>query len=48
LEALERWLEIQGVANIQAVNNAVAAGAKPWWTIYGGKDAVEVFDPVLD
>jgi hypothetical protein len=26
----------------------VAAGAKPWWTVYGGKDAIEVFDPVLD
>lgn len=47
LDALKAWLETQGVANIQAVNNAVAAGAKPVWTIYGGKDGVEVFDPVL-
>jgi tagatose 1,6-diphosphate aldolase len=47
LAALESWLSTQGVENIQAVNNAVAAGAKPWWTVYGGKDAIEVFDPVL-
>lgn len=46
--ALEAWLSTQGVENINAVNNAVAAGAKPWWTVYGGKDAIEVFDPVLD
>ncbi len=48
LAALEAWLSTQGVENIQAVNNAVAVGAKPWWTVYGGKDAIEVFDPVLD
>jgi tagatose 1,6-diphosphate aldolase len=48
LGALEEWLKTQGVANIQAVNNAVFAGAKPWWTLYGGQDAIEVFDPVLD
>ena len=48
LGALESWLSTQGVENIQAVNNAVAVGAKPWWTVYGGKDAIEVFDPVLD
>lgn len=47
LDPLEAWLKTQGVANIQAVNNAVAAGAKPVWTIYGGKDGIEVFDPVL-
>lgn len=47
LGALETWLKTQGVENIQAVNTAVAAGAKPWWTVYGGKDAIEVFDPVL-
>jgi len=47
IDALEAWLSTQGVENINAVNNAVAAGAKPWWTVYGGKDAIEVFDPVL-
>lgn len=47
IDALKAWLETQGVANIQAVNNAVAAGAKPWRTIYGGTDGIEVFDPVL-
>ena len=47
LEALKKWLQSQGVENIQAVNNAVAAGAKPVWTIYGGKDGIEVFDPVI-
>ncbi len=47
LDALKAWLETQGVANIQAVNDAVMAGAKPVWTVYGGTSGVEVFDPVL-
>jgi len=39
--ALERWLEDRGVKNIQALNEVLDKGAKPWWTIYGGRDNVE-------
>lgn len=40
--ALERWLEDRGVANITALNEALAKGAKPWWTVYGGKENIEI------
>ncbi len=40
--ALEAWLEDRGVKNIQALNEVLAHGAKPWWTIYGGRENVEV------
>jgi len=40
-EALERWLEDRGVKNIQALNDVLAKGAKPWWTVYGGRENVE-------
>ncbi len=43
--ALERWLEDRGVRNIQAVNNALARCALPWWDVYGGKDNIEVIEP---
>lgn len=42
LSALEQWLEDRGVANIQALNEVLAKGAKPWWNAYGGKDNIEV------
>ncbi len=42
LAALEDWLEDRGVANITALNQILARGAKPWWTIYGGLDQIEV------
>lgn len=41
-EALEAWLEDRGVTNIKALNAVLATGAKPWWTIYGGKENIEV------
>jgi tagatose 1,6-diphosphate aldolase len=41
-DALRRWLSDQGVKNIQAVNQALAKGAKPWWDFYGGKDHIIV------
>lgn len=44
VEALSNWLETDGVRNIQAVNSAVDAGAQPWWTVYGGKESIEVVD----
>jgi tagatose 1,6-diphosphate aldolase len=40
--ALEAWLEDRGVANIEALNKVLATGAKPWWTLYGGKENIEV------
>lgn len=41
-EALVSWLEDRGVQNIQALNEVLAKGAKPWWTIYGGKENIEI------
>jgi len=40
--ALESWLEDRGVQNITALNQILAKGARPWWTIYGGKENIEV------
>ena len=42
--ALERWLSDRGVQNIQALNEILAKGAKPWWTVYGGKENIELVD----
>lgn len=41
-DALEAWLEDRGVTNINNLNTTLAKGAKPWWTVYGGKDQIEV------
>ena len=43
-EALRKWLQDQGVHNIQAINQVLSKGAKPWWDFYGGKDHIEVID----
>jgi len=40
--ALESWLEDRGVQNIEALNQVLAKGAKPWWGLYGGKENIEV------
>ncbi|MBF6611557.1 MAG: tagatose 1,6-diphosphate aldolase [Chloroflexi bacterium] len=37
-EALERWLQDKGAANMQALNQLLAASARPWWTVYGERD----------
>ncbi len=42
--ALRKWLEDQGVRNIQTINEVLQKGAKPWWDFYGGKDHVELVD----
>ncbi|GCE23638.1 tagatose 1,6-diphosphate aldolase [Dictyobacter kobayashii] len=42
--ALEEWLLDQGVRNIQSLDNVLAVCAQPWYTIYGGIDAIEVID----
>jgi tagatose 1,6-diphosphate aldolase len=34
LQALEQWLQTEGVRNIEAVNQAIL-GAKPWWAKLG-------------
>src|SRR6266542_1385095 len=39
--ALEGWLQDRGVQNIQALNEVLAKGAKPWWTAYGGKENID-------
>jgi tagatose 1,6-diphosphate aldolase len=41
-EALERWLSDRGIQNIQALNEVLAKGAKPWWSAYGGRENIEV------
>jgi len=43
-DALEEWLADRGVQNIKALNAVLAQGAKPWWEIYGGKDAITVIE----
>jgi tagatose 1,6-diphosphate aldolase len=43
-DALRKWLQDQGVHNIQAINSVLNKGAKPWWNFYGGKDHIEVID----
>lgn len=40
--ALEAWLQDRGVQNIEALNQVLARGAQPWWTVYGGKEKIEV------
>jgi len=34
VEAFRKWLETEGVANIDNVNNALKA-ATPWYSLYG-------------
>lgn len=41
-DALAAWLGDEGVSDIMALNVILAAGARPWWTAYGGKEDVEV------
>jgi tagatose 1,6-diphosphate aldolase len=41
-DALLAWLEDKGVANIEALNTILAKGAKPWWTIYGSLEDIQV------
>ncbi|ACZ42146.1 Tagatose-bisphosphate aldolase [Thermobaculum terrenum ATCC BAA-798] len=43
-DALRSWLSDQGVKNIQALNEVIYQGARPWWERYGGLDNIEVVD----
>lgn len=45
-DGLVRWLEGRGVQNITELNAVLAKGAKPWWTVYGGKENIDVFEMV--
>ncbi|MCL5997881.1 MAG: tagatose 1,6-diphosphate aldolase [Chloroflexi bacterium] len=45
LPALEAWLEDRGVENIKALNEVLATGAKPWWTVYGSVGEIAVVPP---
>jgi tagatose 1,6-diphosphate aldolase len=38
--AFDAWLADKGVRNIQMLNEVLAQAAKPWWTVYGGRDAL--------
>jgi tagatose 1,6-diphosphate aldolase len=38
--AFEAWLADKGVRNIQMLNEVLEHTAKPWWTIYGGREAI--------
>ncbi len=42
VDALARWLAERGARNIQAVNEALAPAAVPWWDAYGGRENIEV------
>jgi tagatose 1,6-diphosphate aldolase len=39
-DAFDRWLADKGVRNIEVINETLGHAAKPWWTVYGGRDAV--------
>jgi tagatose 1,6-diphosphate aldolase len=41
-DALRRFMDEEGVPNIEALNRAIAANAKPWWDVYGGRGAIEL------
>ena len=38
--AFDAWLADKGVRNIQMLNEVLDHAAKPWWTVYGGRDAI--------
>jgi tagatose 1,6-diphosphate aldolase len=40
--ALREWLSDRGVKNIQALNEVLARGARPWWDFYGGKENIDL------
>lgn len=41
VKALEDWLKDRGVQNIQSLNKVLDGGAKPWYSVYGGKGKIE-------
>ena len=43
-DGLTAWLKDEGVANIEALNAVLARGAKPWWSVYGGRENITITD----
>src|SRR5947209_933849 len=41
-QALRTWLEHEGRQNIEALNAVLRNGAQPWWTLYGGRENLDV------
>ena len=41
-QALSAWLAGRGVENIEALNQILRHAAVPWWSVYGGKEQIEV------
>ncbi|NBC95460.1 MAG: tagatose 1,6-diphosphate aldolase [Deinococcus-Thermus bacterium] len=41
-DALRRFMDEEGVPNIETLNRSISANAKPWWDAYGGRDAIEL------
>ena len=41
-QALHSWLEHEGRQNIEALNAVLRNGAQPWWTLYGGRENLDV------
>src|SRR5437763_5895425 len=39
---LRTWLEHEGRQNIEALNAVLRNGAQPWWTLYGGRENLDV------
>jgi len=38
--AFDAWLRDKGVRNIQMLNKVLEHAASPWWTVYGGREAI--------
>ncbi|GAK48089.1 tagatose-1,6-bisphosphate aldolase [Secundilactobacillus oryzae JCM 18671] len=41
---LINWLDTKGKQNVRDLATILEQGAKPWYTVYGGLDNIEVFD----
>lgn len=41
VKGLKRWLQEEGVSNIQALNKTLHQTARPWWDVYGGKESIQ-------
>ena len=44
---LSHWLVKYGIENVQTLNQILLETATPWWDIYGGREAIEVFSPAF-
>ncbi len=43
-DGLRAWLKERGVQNIEALNQVLEKGARPWWDFYGGKENITVVE----